>query len=201
MKLLGFNKTFPDESSCRLHWKTQRETQGIVCKNCGGKEHKWKEKQQMWDCCHCHYRTTIRSGTIMECSNLPFRDWYIAMHLLTSTKQKFSAKELQRELGSKRYEPVWAMLHKLRYAMGHRDGNYILEDFVEFDDAYFSSYDHYTKEEKMALPIEKEKLKRGKGSQKKSKVVIMAESTPAAQEEQIKARYSKSRKLRHVKML
>jgi transposase-like protein len=201
MKLLGFNKTFPDENSCRSHWKSQREAQGIVCKKCGGKEHDWKEKQQIWDCRHCHFRTSLRSGTIIESSNLPFRDWYIAMHLITSTKQTFSAKELQRELGRKRYEPVWAMLHKLRYAMGQRDGNYILEDFVEFDDAFFSSYDHYTKEEKMELPVEKEKLKRGKGSQKKGKVVVMVESIPATEEEQRKGKYSKSRKLGHVKMV
>lgn len=31
----------------------------------------------------------------------------------------------------------WAMLHKLRVTMGHRDASYKWKDFVEVDDAHF----------------------------------------------------------------
>jgi hypothetical protein len=48
----------------------------------------------------------LRANTVMHKSKLPFRYWFIAMHLLTSTKKSFSAKELQRQLGHKRYHPV-----------------------------------------------------------------------------------------------
>jgi hypothetical protein len=200
MKLLGFAEKFPDEKSCRRHWRQQRESQGIVCKCCGGIVNDWKEEQQMWVCRDCRFRTSLRSGTIMECSNLPFRDWFVAMHLITSTKQTFSAKELQRELGRNRYEPVWAMLHKIRYAMGNRDENYQLEEFVEFDDAFFSAFDNSTKEEKKNMSPA-EPLKRGRGSQKKSKVIVMAESIEATQAEHEAGNYSKSRKLGHLKMV
>jgi len=54
----------------------------------------------------------------MHKSKLPYRYWFLAMHLLTSTKKSFSAKELQRQLGHKRYQPVWHMAHKLRETMG-----------------------------------------------------------------------------------
>ena len=40
------------------------------------------------------------------------------MFLLTATKKDFSSKEIQRQLGLKRYEPVWVMVHKLRKANG-----------------------------------------------------------------------------------
>jgi transposase-like protein len=205
MKLLEFNNLFPDAASCELHWKEQREEQGIVCKQCGGVHHVWKEKWRFWVCVDCYFRTSLRCGTIMESSHLPIRQWYMAMHFLTCTKHAFSAKELQRELGRKRYEPVWAMMHKLRYAMGKRDGEYELEDFVEFDDAFFSTFQHKTKkeerEEREEIQKEPEQLKRGKGSQKKSKVMVMAESIPATIEEQKAGKYSKSRKLGHIKML
>ena len=104
----------------------------------------------------------------MHKSKLPFRYWFIAMHLLTSTKKSFSAKELQRQLGHNRYHPIWHMLHKLRAAMGKRDGKYVLAGRIELDEGYFST----------EVP-ENEKdnsLKRGRGSQKKSKVLVMAES-------------------------
>jgi len=48
------------------------------------------------------------------------------MHMLTATQGTFSVHELQRQLGHKRYQPVWKMLHKLRSVMGKRDGEDLL---------------------------------------------------------------------------
>ncbi len=71
----------------------------------------------------------------MENSKLPFMYWYVAMHLLTNTKKSFSAAELQRQLGHKRYQPIWEMVCKLRDVMGKRDNLYQLTDEVELDEA------------------------------------------------------------------
>ncbi len=67
------------------------------------------------------------------------RYWFIAIHLLTSTKKSFSASELQRQLGHKRYEPIWGMLHKLRSVMGKRDAQYPLSGVIELDKGSFST--------------------------------------------------------------
>jgi len=91
------------------------------------------------------------------------------MHLLTSTKKSFSAKEIQRQLGFKRYEPVWAMVHKLRKAMGKRDDEYVLAGSIELDEGFFTTE---KPQEQKNMP-----LKSGRGSQRKSKVLVMAEST------------------------
>jgi hypothetical protein len=56
------------------------------------------------------------------------------------TKKGYSALEMQRLLGHKRYEPIWLMMHKLRIIMGNRDANYLLDGFVEFDDAFFAGH-------------------------------------------------------------
>jgi hypothetical protein len=64
------------------------------------------------------------------------------MHLLTSTKKSFSARELQRQLGHKRYHPVWHMAHKLREAMGKRDGEYIPAGRIELDGDIFRQKYH-----------------------------------------------------------
>ena len=58
----------------------------------------------------------------------------IAFHLVTSTKKTFSAKELQRQIGHKYYEPIWAMMHKIRTAMGNRDAQYNLSNAKEYDE-------------------------------------------------------------------
>ena len=168
MNLLNFIGQYPDEDSCKLKLKSIRDKEGVVCSHCGSKDHYWKSDKWQYECKKCKTRTTLRSGTVMHGSQLPFRYWFVAMHLLTSTKKSFSAIELQRQLGHKYYEPIWTMLHKLRLAMGKRDGQYELSGQIELDEGFFSTE---------VRPGEKNKpLKRGRGSQKKTKVLIMAES-------------------------
>lgn len=45
----------------------------------------------------------------MPGSKLSLMYWFTAIHLLTATKKTFSAKEIQRQLGHKRYQPIWEM--------------------------------------------------------------------------------------------
>lgn len=185
MKILEFVEKFPDESSCRSDFKEKREQQGVFCKKCKGKQHYWLASKEQWECKHCHFRTTLRSGSMMENSNLPIRTWYLAMAFMSYTKKGLSAKELQRQLGHKRYDTVWSLMHRIRNAMGNRDALYTLEGMIEFDEAYFEK----------GTP-EGIKLKRGKGSQKQQNVAVMAESTPLEDLET----GNKSKKCRYFKM-
>jgi hypothetical protein len=91
------------------------------------------------------------------------------MFLMSMTKKGFSSKEIQKQLGLKRYEPVWAMVHKLRKAMGNRDDRYTLEGMIEMDEGYFTVE---------SSEFEKNKGIRGRGAAGKQNVAIMAESTP-----------------------
>jgi len=168
MSLIDFIEQFPDEASCKQKFKEYRDHVGVVCSKCGGKAHYWKKDKEQYECKSCKTRTTLKSGTVMHKSKLPFRYWFITMHLLTATKKGFSAKEIQRQLGHKRYHPIWHMIHKIRQAMGKRDGEYILAGRIELDEGYFAT--EISDDEKG------EPLKRGRGSQKKSKVLVMAES-------------------------
>ena len=168
MTLIEFINEFPNEQSCKSKFKEYREHVGIFCPNCSGREHYWKRDKECYECKQCKYRQGLRANTVMHKSKLPYRYWFLAMHLLTSTKKSFSAKELQRQLGHKRYHPIWHMAHKLREVMGKRDGEYVLSGRIELDEGYFST--NVTQEEKDNV------LKRGRGSQRKSKVLVMAES-------------------------
>ena len=167
MNLLRFIESFPTEESCKVHFKAQREHEGVKCKRCSSKKHYWLQAKWQWQCVKCSFRTTLRSGTLMESSKLPVRTWYLAMAFMTFSKKGISALELQRQLDHKRYDTVWSLMHRIRKAMGNRDALYTLKDTIEFDEAYFEK----------ATP-EGVKLKRGKGSQKQQNVAVMAESTP-----------------------
>lgn len=174
MKLLEFNKQFSSEEDCEKYLKEQREKAGVVCTKCGGKKHCWDKYNKRWVCCKCGHETTLTSGTVMHASKLPLMYWFTAMHLLTSTKKTFSVLEIKRQLGHKRYQPIWEMVNKLRSVMGLRDGEYKLEDTIELDEGYFTTEDNIEADES---------LKRGVGSQRKAKVLVMVESTPVENEE------------------
>ena len=77
--------------SCRKNSKNKETKWGVTCRHCNCKEHYWLENKQAYECKRCHARQTLRSGTVMQHSNLPYRYWFVAMHLLTATKGSFSA--------------------------------------------------------------------------------------------------------------
>ncbi len=194
MNLLNFIEQYPDESSCKAQFKAYRDRIGVVCSKCGSNKHYWKKDKEQYQCIWCGYRQSLRSNTVMHGSQLPFRYWFIAIHLLSSTRKGFSALEIQRQLGHPYYEPIWAMVHKLRSVMGERDSIYQLKGTIELDEGFFS------------VPVEekdKEKpLKRGRGSQKKAKVLVMAESQPVEgkKEDKGKGKGKKNRKVGYLKM-
>jgi len=169
MNLFTFTAHFKDENTCRNHFKAQRDKHGVVCKKCGHTHHYWKKDKWSYECKSCGFRTSLKSGTIMQHSNLSFLVWYRAMFLMSTTKKGFSAKEMQRQLGLKRYEPVWAMVHKIRKAMGNRDDKYTLEGMIEMDEGYFKV---------ASSEIEQAQQKRGRGAAGRKNVMVSAESTP-----------------------
>jgi transposase-like protein len=88
---------------------------------------------------------------------------------MSVTKKGFSAKEIQKQLGLKRYEPVWQMTHKLRRAMGNRDSRYTLEGMIEMDEGYFTV---------ASSELAQSQGIRGRGAVGKANTLIMVESVP-----------------------
>jgi hypothetical protein len=168
MSIIDFYKEYPDEISCKLKFKEIRDREGVCCKRCGGHSHYWKKDKWQYECKNCKHRTTLRSGTVMQSSNLPFQYWFIAMHLITATKKSFSAKEMQRQLGHKRYEPIWLMMHKIRSVMGLRDDEYNIAKSIELDEGFFETVNRDF--------VKGSPLKRGRGSERQTTVLVMIES-------------------------
>jgi len=189
MNFIDFVKKYPNEASCILHFREVKERKGIICKKCGNTHHYWNKTYNSHDCSNCAYRTTLRSGTVMESSKLPFQYWLYAIYLMTMTKKGISASEVQRQLGHKRYEPIWAMMHKIRSVMGLRDDKYELEGVVELDDAFFKTHSDKEKEDLN---------KRGRGSQEQSKVLVMAKVDPKRGRPRKNKKHSS---FRYVKMI
>lgn len=189
MNIIKFSAQFPVEKSCIEYFKAQRDACGVVCPKWGCVHPYWLQNKLCYECKQCHHRQSLSSGTVLENSKLPFMYWYAAMHLLTSTKKSYSAAELQRQLGHKRYQPIWEMVCKLRDVMGKRYNLYQLTDEVELDNAFIAT---------LIAEEEKDKpLKRGIGSQRQPKAVVLNESSFVENPKPGK----KPKRVNHLKML
>ena len=198
MNLLKFIKEFPTEEKCLKHFVKYRLERGITCKKCTVKTvHWWNKSNKKFQCKVCKSKKSYKSETLMEKSKLPIQVWFMMIHLMTSIKKSMSALEISRQL-ELRYDTVWYAMHKIRCAMGKRDAKYKLDGTVELDDAFFVAVDLDRDSD--------EPLKRGRGSQRTAKVLVMVESEKASKKEIIQkygkaTKHNKGRKMGFVKMI
>jgi len=135
MNLSKLFKYFPDESTCKLIMKIIREGEGVICKKCDGEEYYWKNDKESFECKICGFRTSLRSGTIMENSNLPFRYWFFAIFLIETTDNDLPALALQKGIGHKRYEPIWLMLKKIKSVPETDKFLSKISDYIQMDES------------------------------------------------------------------
>jgi hypothetical protein len=175
--------SYSNEKKAKIAFKKLRDEQGVTCKKCQSLHHYWKADKCQYECKQCRFRTTLRSGTLLESSKMPYRYWMIAIALVTATKKSFSALEVQRQLGHKRYEPIWLMMHKIRITMGRRDDKYRLSGYIEMDEGFFES--------------QREEGDKNTG-ERQVKVLVVAESRPAGKKSDNKSKPEKA--VRFIKM-
>ena len=92
-------------------------------------------EQRRWQCAACRYQVSLTAGTILHNTKTPLAVWFWAAYLTVTDKRGISALLLQRQMGRRRYETAWLLLHKLRRAMVNV-GREPLHGDVEIDDTW-----------------------------------------------------------------
>lgn len=158
-----FMKQFGSEPQCQAALESARWPGGFSCSHCTETRSTGFERDgcRYWHCCRCGRQTSLTSGSIFESTKLPLTTWFLAMHLLTQSKNNVSALELKRHLGVS-YPSAWLMKHKLMQVMADRDQRFVLSVRVEIDDAYLGGERPGT---------------RGRGSENKGPFVIAVQTT------------------------
>lgn len=88
-----------------------------------------------WQCAACRYQVSLTAGTILHNTKTPLTVWFWAAYLTVTDTRGMSALLLQRQLGLRRYETAWMLLHKLRRAMVNT-AREPLHGEVEIDDTW-----------------------------------------------------------------
>jgi transposase-like protein len=135
---------FTDENVAREALEAVRWPGGPVCPHCGStgddvaRVHGVSGRPGLFYCNGCKGQFTVTVGTVFERSKIPLSKWWMACHLLNSSKKGISPHQMHRMLGVT-YKSAWFMMHRLREAMrddklGPLGGE---GKIVEADETYF----------------------------------------------------------------
>mgnify|MGYP000064364714 FL=1 len=153
--LFYFFKQFPDEDSCRKYLEKRRWGNTPTCPHCGNAQKIYRYKNgKTFKCAHCKKQFSVKTGTMYENSNIPLQKWFLTSYLIALSKKGISSIELSKTIGVTQ-KSAWYLLHKIRYAMEHRNSDNQLRGTVEVDETYVGG---------------KKKGKRGRGSENKTPV-------------------------------
>ena len=116
---------FQNESKAREALEALRWPDGPYCPHCGNSDQdkiakvegkKLSHRPGLYYCNDCKGQFTVTVGTVFERSKVPLTKWWMAAHLLNSSKKGISAHQIHRTLGVT-YKTAWFMMHRLREAM------------------------------------------------------------------------------------
>ncbi len=134
MSLQQFLSEFGTDDSCREALFLMRWPDGFRCPVCGHDRYCQLKSRPLMQCNRCHHQASLTAGTVMAHTKLPLTTWFLAMYLLTQSKNGVSAMELRRHLGV-RYPTAWLIKQKLMQVMRERDDTTPLSGAVQVDDA------------------------------------------------------------------
>lgn len=166
------NPIFQDEDAAREALEAVRWPNGPICPHCGnadpetmpkveGKKHSHRPGLRYCNACKGQFTVTV--GTVFERSKIPLSKWWLAMHLMGSSKKGISAHQLWRMLGFGSYRTAWFMAHRIREAMKDINAGPIGGEgkIIEADETYYGSKDTVTK-----------RTKRGKSAHSSKRSVV-----------------------------
>ncbi len=133
--LREFQRQFDTEEACQDYLAASRWPEGFACSRCGHTRAYRLVKHRRWQCAACRYQVSLTAGTILHRTKTPLTVWFWAVYLSVTDKRGISALLLQRQLGLRRYETAWMLLHKLRRAMVNAVREPLRGD-VEIDDTW-----------------------------------------------------------------
>jgi ribosomal protein L37AE/L43A len=168
LSMAEFMDRYGSDDKCEAALIESRWPAGFACPACGcGQSSAFRREGRLYfQCTACRHQCSVISGTIFEATKLGLSRWFLAMHLLTQSKNNVAALELMRHLGVC-YKTAWLVKHKLMEVMRVREDDRQLDGRVEIDDAYLGG--------------ERSGGKTGRGSENKVPFVAAVQTTPDGQ--------------------
>ena len=137
LTLIELTKKFSSDKVASEWFAENRWPDGPYCPYCGSfnVQSNIKHKTMTHRCRDCEDRKmfSLKTGTIMQGSNLGYQVWAIAIYLLTTNLKGVSSMKLHRDLGITQ-KSAWHLAHRLRQSFKVEDCRF--SGTVEVDETY-----------------------------------------------------------------
>ena len=133
-------RMFPDDATAEAWFAKERWGTKPACPHCGSLNVQTgcKHKTMPYRCREkeCAKRFSVKTGTVMQASNLGCQTWAIAIYLVTTSLKGVSSMKLHRDLGISQ-KAAWHLLHRIRATFAVPDDAEPMDGPVEVDEAFF----------------------------------------------------------------
>ena len=115
MTLNQLIKRFPTDEAAEQWFITNRWPDGVRCPKCGSDniQERKTRKPQPYRCRACRKDFSVKTGTLMQGSNLGVQTWALAFYLMTTGLKGTSSMKLRRDLGLTQ-KTAWHLAHRIR---------------------------------------------------------------------------------------
>jgi transposase-like protein len=141
MSLHTFQSEFGTLAQCRAQLFQYRWPQGFTCPQCGSRKYSELGTRDLYQCHQCRYQCSLTSRTIFSSSKIPLTIWFLAIFLITQSKEGISSLKLSRLLGVSANAAL-RIKHKLQLVMKSADDSMPLDGLIQVDDAYWGGVKH-----------------------------------------------------------
>ena len=115
ISLVELFKRFPNDKKAEEWLIKTRWPEGIACPHCGSVRvnDKATHKTMPFRCRDCFKRFSVKTGTVMQNSNLGYQVWVLAIYMLTTNLKGVSSMKLHRDLNITQ-KSAWHLSHRIR---------------------------------------------------------------------------------------
>ncbi len=133
LSLQHFFLQYGTERQCQDLLFHFRWPQGFKCPRCGHKRFSLIQTRALYQCSHCPHHCSLFSDTIFASTKLTLTTWFLAIYLITQSKDGISSLNLGRTFGIS-VNAAQRVKHKLQQVMKHADDSRPLPGIVQLDD-------------------------------------------------------------------
>ena len=137
MSLIEAMRMFPDDGAAEAWFTRIRWPEGPSCPHCHSEnvQSGAKHKTMPYRCRTCRKRFSLKTGTVMEASNLGYQVWAMALYLLLTDLKGVSSMKLHRDLDISQ-KSAWHLAHRLRTAFVESGPKVVFDGPAEIDETF-----------------------------------------------------------------